>query len=236
MSSTSETPDVCTTPAFCTGNSPTCPPYVPDVSKYVKAAIFAAEKHKGQKRKSDDSPYINHPLGVAHILNDEGGVTEIEVLQAAVLHDTVEDTDCTLDEIEANFGARVRGIVGEVSDDKSLNKGARKRAQIEHAAGKSRGAKLVKLADKLHNFRDLQKRPPAGWSTERVQGYFVWGRAVLAEFGRGVNDQLEAALDEVYQSSFVSSDGESHPTIPRDVDLGEFLERYIESMTVAADQ
>ena len=94
-------------------------------TQLLKAAHYAAVKHRAQRRKdADATPYINHPLGVAMLLASEGGVTDVDVLMAAVLHDTVEDTDATLDEVERVFGARVAGLVAEVTDDKSLSKGS----------------------------------------------------------------------------------------------------------------
>lgn len=106
--------------------------------------------------------------GVAFILTSEGGITDSEVIQAALLHDTVEDTDTTFDEIEESFGRSVRKIVEEVTDDKSLPKQERKRLQIVHAKDTSHKAKLVKLADKLYNLRDLQRCAPEGWTDVRL--------------------------------------------------------------------
>lgn len=131
------------------------------LASVMKAADFAARKHRDQRRKDPQkTPYINHPIGVANILINEGDIDDPVVLQAALLHDTVEDTDTTLDEIEEHFGTKVRGIVDEVSDDKDLSKQERKRLQVVHAPHKSREAKLVKLADKLYNLRDLHRVVP----------------------------------------------------------------------------
>ena len=132
----------------------------------LKAACFAAEKHRGQMRKGEDlTPYINHPLNVARILVEEGGVEDPEVIAAALLHDTIEDTDTTQDELAENFGARVASMVFEVTDDKSIkDKGERKRQQVINAPNKSEGAALIKLADKTSNVRDVGSRPAAGWS------------------------------------------------------------------------
>lgn len=101
--------------------------------------------------------------GVAYLLT-EANVVDLNVLMSAILHDTVEDTDTTFDEIEQNFGKAIRDIVAECSDDKSLPKQERKRLQIEHAVGSSREAKLVKLADKLYNLRDLEQNFPVAWT------------------------------------------------------------------------
>lgn len=91
---------------------------------------------------------------------------------AALLHDVVEDTGTSFPEIEYSFGTEVCNIVREVTDDKTLEKAERKRLQIENAPKKSHKAKLVILADKLHNLRDLQKATPTSWSQDRVKEYF----------------------------------------------------------------
>ena len=131
------------------------------MAKVIKAADFAAKKHRDQRRKGLDEPYINHPIGVANILANEGGIDDPIVLQAALLHDTVEDTETSLDEIEQEFGKIVRDVVDEVTDQKDLPSKERKRLQVINAPKKSPRAKLVKLADKLYNLRDLHKSPPA---------------------------------------------------------------------------
>ncbi|CAH1789239.1 unnamed protein product [Owenia fusiformis] len=165
----------------------------------IKCANFAAIKHKDQRRKdTDKTPYINHPIGVAYILTEEGGIADPEVIQAALLHDTVEDTECTLDEIKEHFGDHVAGIVDEVSDDKTLPKMERKRLQIEHASSCSPQAKLVKLADKLYNLRDLNCCTPEGWSEERVTEYFEWAAKVVKGL-RGTNKTLENELDKLFR-------------------------------------
>jgi len=167
------------------------------ISQVIKAADFAARKHRDQRRKDpQETPYINHPVGVANILSNEGGVDDPIVLQAALLHDTVEDTDTTLDEIEENFGKVVRDIVDEVTDDKDLAKEERKRLQVVNAPHKSPRAKLVKLADKLYNLRDLHRVIPSKWTEERAQEYFVWASYVVHGL-KGSNKELEALLDKI---------------------------------------
>lgn len=165
----------------------------------MRALAFAASKHRDQRRKDPEaSPYINHPIGLARVLADEGGVTDTAILCAALLHDTLEDTETTAGELAAEFGPVVAGIVIEVSDDKSLPKDERKRLQIAHAEGLSRRAKLVKLADKIDNLRDLANSPPSDWSLQRRQEYFDWARAVIDKL-RGVHPRLEAVFDEAYR-------------------------------------
>jgi len=164
---------------------------------FTKAVAFAAEKHRNQRRKdADSSPYINHPIALANVLANEGGITDLEVLCAAILHDTIEDTETTPEELTAIFGPRITAIVLEVTDDKSLDKQVRKQRQIDHAPHASKQAKLVKLADKICNLRDILASPPSGWSLERKQAYFDWAAKVVAGI-RGVHPDLEAAFDRL---------------------------------------
>lgn len=166
----------------------------------LKTLVFAANKHRDQRRKDvSKTPYINHPISVANILATEGNIQDIGILQAALLHDTVEDTNTTLEELRSTFGDRIANIVAAVTDDKSLPKHIRKQHQVEHTKHMSDHAKLVKMADKIDNLRDLQRNPPPNWSPEYVQGYFIWSRAVMANC-KGLNSALEAALDELFSS------------------------------------
>ncbi|XP_068954740.1 guanosine-3',5'-bis(diphosphate) 3'-pyrophosphohydrolase MESH1 [Petaurus breviceps papuanus] len=175
-----------------------------DAALIVEAADFAARKHREQRRKDpEETPYINHPIGVARILTYEAGVTDITVLQAALLHDTVEDTNTTLEEVEEHFGAEVRRIVEEVTDNKALPKRERKRLQVENALHSSRGAKLVKLADKLYNLRDLNRCTPKGWSEQRVQEYFEWAAQVVKGL-QGTSPQMEGTLQKLFQERGLS--------------------------------
>ncbi|XP_046432501.1 guanosine-3',5'-bis(diphosphate) 3'-pyrophosphohydrolase MESH1 isoform X2 [Neodiprion fabricii] len=168
------------------------------LSMVLKCANFAAEKHSNQRRKdAAETPYINHPLGVANILANEGSVYDPIVILAALLHDTVEDTETSFEEIEKEFGETVRKVVAEVTDDKSLPKAERKRLQIENATSRSDRAKLVTLADKIYNLRDIQKSPPLGWSDIRVREYFQWAKKVVDNC-RGTNSALENTLDSIF--------------------------------------
>ena len=161
----------------------------------LHALTFAAARHRDQRRKdAAASPYINHPIAVATALWHEGEVRDPVALIAAILHDTVEDTGVTAAELEAAFGAAVAATVLEVTDDKSLPKDRRKQLQIEHAPHLTPAAKLVKLADKLCNLRDIIDHPPSAWPAERCAAYVVWTAAVVAGL-RGINAPLEAAFD-----------------------------------------
>jgi GTP diphosphokinase / guanosine-3',5'-bis(diphosphate) 3'-diphosphatase len=169
-----------------------------DTTDILRAASFAAHKHRNQRRKdADASPYINHPLALACVLATEGGITDPTTLCAALLHDTIEDTDTTAEELRHAFGVEVAAVVREVTDDKALPKAERKRMQVEHAAHISDRAKVVKLADKICNLRDVTATPPADWSLERKREYFDWARSVIDRL-RGVDPGLEAVFDRAY--------------------------------------
>jgi guanosine-3',5'-bis(diphosphate) 3'-pyrophosphohydrolase len=171
-----------------------------EMSLLLRAASFAAERHRNQRRKdAQATSYINHPLAVAAVLADEGGVADVQALAAALLHDTLEDTDTTPDELRALFGDAITGIVQELSDDKALPKAERKRLQIEHAPGASPSAKLVKLGDKICNLRDIAAAPPTDWPVERRREYFDWAAKVVAGC-RGTNARLEAAFDPALEN------------------------------------
>jgi GTP diphosphokinase / guanosine-3',5'-bis(diphosphate) 3'-diphosphatase len=170
----------------------------------LEAAAFASEKHRDQRRKDTHaSPYINHPIQVASLLSTGGQVEDEEVLAAALLHDTVEDTDTTFDELTERFGARVSGFVAEMTDDKALPKEERKRVQIEHAPSLSNEATLVKLCDKICNISDVTSNPPADWSIERRRKYFEWAAAVVAACPR-VDTPLFSRFDELFEAGMSS--------------------------------
>ena len=161
----------------------------------MEATMFAADKHRGQRRKdAQGTPYINHPIMVVNLMANVGGITDIEALQAGMLHDTVEDTDTSPEEIETRFGYAVRSLVMEVTDDKSLEKQERKRIQIEKAPRLSPRAKVIKLADKIANLTDIIVSPPAHWPPERRQQYVDWSNKVVAGC-RGQNERLEEIYD-----------------------------------------
>jgi len=168
-----------------------------DTTILLRAAHFAARHHRRQKRKgSDAEPYINHPIAVADLIANVGRVTDALTLTAALLHDTVEDTDATLGDIEREFGAEVRSIVAELTDDKSLPSEERKRLQIVNAPNASRRAKIVKLADKSINVADIARDPPPNWPVERRREYIEWATLVVAGC-RGTNTALEKHFDNV---------------------------------------
>ncbi len=165
----------------------------------LQAVEFAADRHRDQRRKNvEASPYINHPIQVAELIARIGEVDDLAVLMAAVLHDTVEDTETELDELEIVFGADVSELVAEVTDDKSLPKAERKKEQIKHTATMTDRAKLIKLADKSCNVRDVAQSPPEDWDMNRRKEYLDWASEVIAGCC-GTNPRLERYFDETIQ-------------------------------------
>ena len=174
---------------------------ISDTTLLLKALQFSAEKHRTQRRKdAEASPYINHPIAVANVLAETGGVTDVTTLIAAVLHDTIEDTTTSSAELEEIFGPDVRALVEEVTDDKALPKAERKRLQVAHAPGASARAKQIKIADKICNVRDVTSNPPSKWTLERRREYLPWSEAVVNGC-RGCNEGLERLYDEVLREA-----------------------------------
>ena len=163
----------------------------------LKAAHFAAKKHRDQRRKDKHaSPYIIHPISVALAITQIGGVDDPEILAAALLHDTLEDTETTPEELEAEFGKKVCEYVLDVSDDKTLPKDERKRRQIEHAKKISKGAALIKLGDKISNVTDVINNPPEDWDINRRKEYLDWAEKVIENCPK-VNDRMENKFQEI---------------------------------------
>jgi GTP diphosphokinase / guanosine-3',5'-bis(diphosphate) 3'-diphosphatase len=169
--------------------------------RFLKGVAFAAEKHKDQRRKdATASPYINHLIAAASVLAEEGNVTDEDLLLAAILHDSVEDTETSFVEIEEHFGKSVAGIVREVTDDKTLPKTERKRLQEEYSPHASRQAKQLKIADKICNIRDIVHNPPTNWPIERKREYLLWTIRVVAGC-RGINRLLDRVFDETIKAA-----------------------------------
>lgn len=181
------------------GQVPTIAPTT--LGQVLAAAEFAAWKHRNQKRKGvnpKNVPYIQHPLGLANMLVNIGGIDDSVVLVAALLHDTVEDTETTFEELTTAFGERVAHVVAEVTDDKSLSVGERKRRQIQHTGKISDDAKLVKIVDKTNNLLDLLANPPPSWEPWQVRGSVAWSWLLLNQT-RGINAALEKYWEDVYK-------------------------------------
>ena len=170
----------------------------------TEALLFASRKHSTQKRKDPaESPYVNHLIDVLHTLVHDGGFRDEELLAAGVLHDTIEDTETTDEELRNHFGDRVADLVLEVTDDKGLEKMERKRLQIENAPKKSTGAKVIKLADKISNLRSILLAPLVAWSNERKRDYFIWAKQVIDGL-RGDHPSSEGTFDQVYEKGRIA--------------------------------
>ena len=173
-----------------------------EISSSLLAALkFAADKHSRQRRKDlESTPYINHPIAVAEVLSRIGGITDLPTLQAAILHDTIEDTETSAQELEDYFGREVRLLVQELTDDKSLPKLERKRLQVEHAPNLSIPAKLIKIGDKICNVGEITATQPAEWPLQRKLEYLDWAERVVSNC-RDCNLNLGKYFDAVLKKS-----------------------------------
>lgn len=168
-----------------------------DIHNIIDAVIFSASQHRFQTRKNaQKTPYIIHPIGVADSLMNIGGVRDPDIIIAGLLHDTIEDTSTTYEDIAADFGVRVAKFVKEVTDDKTLPKDERKKQQVLHAGEKSAGAAQIKLADKLYNMSNILYAPPPNWEKERCDAYIKWGEQVVSNLP-WVNSSLKQAVDDI---------------------------------------
>jgi guanosine-3',5'-bis(diphosphate) 3'-pyrophosphohydrolase len=168
------------------------------IALVLKAAAFSAHEHRDHRRKDiKKTPYINHPLEVAEALCVEGRVRDPEILAAALLHDTLEDTETTYDALHREFGGRIAVLVAEVSDDKRLHKAKRKKLQVDRAASLSTAAQQIEIADKLCTVRDILARPPARWSANRKRAYFEWAKQVVDRV-RTANPEIATKFDAAY--------------------------------------
>ncbi len=146
----------------------------------LDAALFSAQRHSTQRRKGAAvQPYINHLIEVAQLVSTALTEADTTVLAGALLHDVLEDTTTTKDELEKRFGLVVANLVSELTDDKSLPKEERKRLQIENAPKKSQRAGMIKIADKISNLRAIISSPRADWSDDRKKEYFEWAKRVV---------------------------------------------------------
>jgi guanosine-3',5'-bis(diphosphate) 3'-pyrophosphohydrolase len=167
------------------------------VEQICTGVDFAAEKHRFQTRKNKDkTPYISHPIGVAYNVMSVGEVRDVDVIIGALLHDTVEDTQTTFEEIENKFGKRTASLVREVTDDRSLAMETRKRMQVISASQKSIGAAQIKLADKLFNLNDLMNNTPEDWTQARIDGYYEWAQAIVDRLPKA-NEKLHEAVEDI---------------------------------------
>ncbi len=168
------------------------------MQRILDAAMFAAQKHSAQKRKGAAAePYVNHVIEVAQLVAGSSDQLDANLVMAALLHDTIEDTNTTREELEREFGSDVTALVVEMTDDKSLPKDVRKELQIQNAPHKSVRGQVIKLADKISNLRSLLASPPANWNDERKRQYFAWARRVVEALS-APNPILKAEFDRTY--------------------------------------
>jgi (p)ppGpp synthase/HD superfamily hydrolase len=166
-----------------------------------EAADVAARRHSGMARKGrGNEPYINHLAEVANLLATVTDGADAELVAAAWLHDTIEDTEITREELAQKFGGRVADLVAEVTDDMSLPKQQRQLKQIEDAPHKSPGAKLIKVADKISNIRARIVPEPSSEERADLAAYAIWAEKVVAGC-RGVNPKLDAKFDETVRAA-----------------------------------
>ena len=169
-----------------------------DMCMVLRAAFFSGEKHKDQRRRdASETPYINHPLEVAYILMEEGGVTDATTLAAALLHDTIEDTNTTREELAMVFGREVSDLVVELTDLKTTAPEDKKQKELDQAHRLSEKAKQIKLADKTANIRDLVTMPPSTWDLQRRIAYFDFA-AEIAKATSDASPQLMAVFMRDY--------------------------------------
>ena len=166
---------------------------------FARALDFAARKHVHQRRKGESAePYINHLAEVARLLAAAPENRNPAVTIAGLLHDTLEDTATSHDELAAEFGAEIASLVREVTDDKALPKAERKSRQVQHARQASDGAKMIKIADKTSNLHSIVNSPPRGWDLTRKLEYFNWAKHVV-DGCRGVSSYLEGEFDRAWR-------------------------------------
>lgn len=195
-----------------------------NVLELTRALVYAAEAHANQRRKgAAQEPYINHLIEVLDLVARATGGADEELLIAALLHDVVEDTPVTTEEVAAAFGERVARIVTENSDDMTLPKDQRRRQRIAGMPHKSVEARIVKTADVISNLRASAASPPAGWAIDRRLGYLEGCRQLIAA-GRGANAFIEALFDET------AAEAERTIRAAADIDGAEAATRHLDSV------
>ncbi|MCK5823733.1 MAG: HD domain-containing protein [Bacteroidales bacterium] len=165
---------------------------------------YAAQKHKGQVRKGNDkAPYINHPISVVHTLTSTGNVVDNATIIAGILHDVIEDTNTNPNEIAELFSWEIANIVLEISDKKNISSDKRKAMQIFNASKLTHKAKLIRIADKICNVRDIIDFPPRLWNIQRRINYLLWTKKVLDEI-KGTHIDLENLYLEVFNEGMLT--------------------------------
>lgn len=169
-----------------------------EIISFARVLEFAARKHAAQRRKGEaHEPYINHLAEVALLLAEATAGKDLNLVLAGLLHDTIEDTATSYEELSREFSDDVADLVSEVTDDKSLPKERRKDLQVQMSPHKSDRAKKIKIADKISNLESILNSPPVEWSEKRKREYFDWAAKVV-DGCRGVNSFLERKFNDVY--------------------------------------
>jgi guanosine-3',5'-bis(diphosphate) 3'-pyrophosphohydrolase len=164
-----------------------------------EAAELAARRHNGMARKGrGNEPYINHLAEVANLLSAATDGADAELVAAGWLHDSIEDTETTREELAQKFSERVASLVVECTDDMNLPKAERRRLQVVHAPHKSPSAKLIKIADKISNIGARIHPDPSAEERDDLVDYTNWAEQVVAGC-RGGNAWLDAKFDDTVQ-------------------------------------
>lgn len=165
-----------------------------DAESILGAAIYAMEKHKSQVRSNPKkTPYIIHPIEVADLVVKVGKVYDKDVLITALLHDVMDDTAVTFEEIGSLYGSGVVGYLNEMAIKKDLSLKEQKKQQIMQAFHQTPNVAIIKMSDKLSNLKTLATTPPASWSRDKIDQYFQWAQAVVENLPES-NSMLKTAV------------------------------------------
>ena len=168
-----------------------------NVDQILDASLFAAEKHQNQTKNNEKkTPYIIHPIEVADIVMRVGHVYKQDVLVAALLHDVIEDTGASFEDIAKRYGIVASSYVKEMTEKKELSLKERKKAQIIGAFHQTPDVAVIKFSDKLSNLNTLLKNPPSTWSRDKVDQYFLWAQSVIENLPES-NQLLKKAVKQV---------------------------------------
>ena len=177
---------------------------LPAIRLISEAAELAARRHSGMARKGrGNEPYINHLAEVANLLATATDGADAELVAAGWLHDAIEDTGTTREELAQKFSERVASLVVECTDDMSLPKAERRRRQVVDAPKKSAGAKLIKIADKISNIGARIHSAPTIEERCDLADYTGWAEHVVAGC-RGGNPGLDRAFDDMVRRARAS--------------------------------
>ncbi|BAR55899.1 (p)ppGpp synthase/HD superfamily hydrolase [Bradyrhizobium diazoefficiens] len=169
-----------------------------------EAAELAARRHNGMARKGrGNEPYVNHLAEVANLLARATDGADAELVAAGWLHDTIEDTETTREELAQKFSERIASLVVECTDDMKLPKAERRRRQVVDAPKKSAGAKLIKIADKISNVGARIHAAPTTEERDDLADYTGWAEQVVAGC-RGGNPWLDQKFDDAVRTARAS--------------------------------